>query len=66
LSLSIAVGLRDPETGETRFARVKIPPILPRLFEVERDRFVLLDQVSRPTSTSCSGAWRSSTPTCSE
>ncbi len=45
LSLSIAVGLRDPETGETRFARVKIPPILPRLFEVERDKFVLLDQV---------------------
>ncbi len=45
LSLSIAVGLRDPETGEKRFARVKIPPILPRLFEVERDRFVLLDQV---------------------
>ena len=45
LSLSIAVGLRDPETGEKRFARVKIPPILPRLFAVERDKFVLLDQV---------------------
>jgi polyphosphate kinase len=45
LSLSIAVGLRDPETGETRFARVKIPPILPRLVAVERDKFVLLDQV---------------------
>jgi polyphosphate kinase len=45
LSLSIAVGLRDPENDETRFARVKIPPILPRLFEVERDKFVLLDQV---------------------
>ncbi len=45
LSLSIAVGLRDPETGEQRFARVKIPPILPRLFAVERDTFVLLDQV---------------------
>ncbi len=45
LSLSIAVGLRDPETGERRFARVKIPPILPRLFAVERDKFVLLDQV---------------------
>ena len=45
LSLSIAVGLRDPETGEQRFARVKIPPILPRLFAVERDKFVLLDQV---------------------
>jgi polyphosphate kinase len=45
LSLSIAVGLRDPETGEKRFARVKIPPLLPRLFAVERDKFVLLDQV---------------------
>jgi polyphosphate kinase len=45
LSLSIAVGLRDPDTGEKRFARVKIPPLLPRLFEVERDKFVLLDQV---------------------
>ena len=45
LSLSIAVGLRDPETGEQRFARVKIPSILPRLFAIERDKFVLLDQV---------------------
>jgi polyphosphate kinase len=45
LSLSIAVGLRDPETGERRFARVKVPPILPRLIEVERNRFVLIDQV---------------------
>jgi polyphosphate kinase len=45
LSLSIAVGLQDPETGEKRFARVKIPPILPRLFPVEQDKFVLLDQV---------------------
>jgi polyphosphate kinase len=45
LSLSIAVGLLDPETGEKRFARVKIPPLLPRLFPVGRDKFVLLDQV---------------------
>ena len=45
LSLSIAVGLLDPETGERRFARVKIPPLLPRLFPVGRDKFVLLDQV---------------------
>jgi polyphosphate kinase len=45
LSLSIAVSLRDPDTGEIRFARVKIPPSLPRLFAVERDKFVLLDQV---------------------
>jgi polyphosphate kinase len=49
LSLSIAVGLLDPEDGEYRFARVKVPPILPRLLELERDgsrhRFVLIDQV---------------------
>jgi len=45
LSLSIAVGLRDPETSETRFARVKVPPILPRLIEVEPNHFVLIDQI---------------------
>ncbi|MEA2518100.1 MAG: polyphosphate kinase [Chloroflexota bacterium] len=45
LSLSIAVGLRDPETSESHFARVKVPQILPRLFEVEPHRFVLLDQI---------------------
>jgi polyphosphate kinase len=45
LSLSIAVGLRDPETGERVFARVKVPQILPRLLEVEPGRFVPIDQV---------------------
>ncbi len=45
LSLSIAVSLRDPDADEVRFARVKIPPSLPRLVAVERDKFVLLDQV---------------------
>jgi polyphosphate kinase len=45
LSLSIAVGLRDPETGERRFARVKVPPLLPRLVEVVPRTFVLIDQV---------------------
>jgi polyphosphate kinase len=45
LSLSIAVGLRDPETGERNFARVKVPPVLPRLVMIERDTFVLIDQV---------------------
>jgi polyphosphate kinase len=45
LSLSIAVGLRDPATGERGFARVKVPQILPRLIEVEKSRFVLIDQV---------------------
>ena len=45
LSLSIAVGLIDPETGERSFARVKVPQILPRLLEVAPMRFVLIDQV---------------------
>ncbi len=45
LSLSIAVGLRDPETGEAHFARVKVPQILPRLYAVGEHRFVLLDQI---------------------
>ena len=45
LSLSIAVGLRDPESGERGFARVKVPPLLSRLIEVEPSRFVLIDQV---------------------
>src|SRR3954462_792103 len=45
LSLSIAVGLRDPESGEQHFARVKVPQILPRLYQVEPNRFVLIDQI---------------------
>jgi polyphosphate kinase len=45
LSLSIAVGMRDPETGERRFARIKVPQILPRLLEFAPSRFILIDQV---------------------
>jgi polyphosphate kinase len=45
LSLSIAVGLRDPETNERVFARVKVPQILPRLLEVEPNKFIPIDQV---------------------
>ncbi len=45
LSLSIAVGLRDPQTREEHFARVKVPHLLPRLIEIEANRFVLIDQV---------------------
>ena len=30
LSLNLAVVVRDPATGEQRFARVKVPPLLPR------------------------------------
>jgi polyphosphate kinase len=45
LSLSLAMTVADPVTGEQRFARVKVPQILPRLVEVERRVYVPLGQV---------------------
>jgi|KBSMisStaDraftv2_1062788.scaffolds.fasta_scaffold00955_11 polyphosphate kinase len=36
LSLSLAVEAADPESGERRFARVKVPEILPRFIPLER------------------------------
>ena len=45
LSLSLAITVADPVTGEQRFARVKVPPILPRLVEVARQVYVPLEQV---------------------
>jgi polyphosphate kinase len=46
LSLNLAVMVRDPVTGNERFARVKVPPILPRFVALPDDRgFVPLEQV---------------------
>jgi polyphosphate kinase len=46
LSLSLAVFVADPETGEERFARVKIPEGLPRFLEIgKRGLYVPLEQV---------------------
>jgi polyphosphate kinase len=45
LSLSLAVIVRDPESGERRFARVKVPEVLPRLIEVAPRTYVLLEQI---------------------
>ncbi len=45
LSLSLAVTVRDNETGERRFARIKVPPVLPRLLEVGVRTYILLEQV---------------------
>lgn len=45
LSLSLAVNLRDPGSGEKQFARVKVPAVLPRLLEVGAYTFVLVEQV---------------------
>jgi len=45
LSLSLAVTVRDPITNERLFARIKVPPILPRLMEVGEKTYVLIEQV---------------------
>jgi polyphosphate kinase len=41
LSLSLSVLARDPETGEERFARVKVPEQLPRFVEIGGGRLLL-------------------------
>ena len=46
LSLSLALFVSDPETGEERFARVKIPEGLPRFVDIGgRGLFIPLEQV---------------------
>src|SRR5256886_9845877 len=46
LSLNLAVVVQDAASGEERFARVKVPPLLPRFVVVpDTSRFVPLEQV---------------------
>ena len=46
LSLNLAIELRDPITTERRFARVKVPDLLPRFVVMpDGERFVPLEQV---------------------
>jgi polyphosphate kinase len=45
LSLSLAVMIADPVTGATMFARVKVPPLLPRFLTVAPYRFVPVEDV---------------------
>ena len=45
LSLNLAVVVRNPQTGTELFARVKVPPSLPRFVEVSHARFVPLEEV---------------------
>jgi len=46
LSLNLAVLVRDPVAGERRFARVKVPNILPRFVVMpDGERYVPLEQV---------------------
>ena len=46
LSLNLVVRVVDPVTGESRIARVKVPPLLPRFVVMpDGERFVALEQV---------------------
>jgi polyphosphate kinase len=46
LSLNLAVTVGDPKTREERFARVKVPPLLPRFVELpDGERFVPLEEL---------------------
>src|SRR4030088_691114 len=46
LSLNLAVMVRDPQRHQQRFARVKVPPVLPRFIPlVEGQRYIPLEDV---------------------
>ncbi len=46
LALSLAAMVSDPETGERRFARVKVPNVFPRLVVLpDGNRFVPVEQI---------------------
>ncbi len=45
LTLSLAMMIADPRTGATMFARVKVPPLLPRFLTAAPNRFVPLEDV---------------------
>ena len=45
LSLNLAVVVRNPVSGHSHFARVKVPPLLPRFLEASPHRYVPLEDV---------------------
>ncbi len=45
MSLNLAVLVADPDSGRNRFARLKVPPSLPRLLGLPDRRFVPVEQV---------------------
>src|SRR5947199_2395449 len=46
LSLNLAVVVTDPETGAEGFARVKVPPLLPRFVALpDNERFTPLEEL---------------------
>jgi polyphosphate kinase len=53
LSLSLGVFVRDPKSGEERFARVKVPELLPRFLRIgKRELYLPLEHVITYSLTS--------------
>jgi polyphosphate kinase len=58
LALSLAAMVSDPDTGERRFARVKIPTVFPRLVGLpDGVRFLPAEQLIAAQLPACSSAW---------
>jgi polyphosphate kinase len=47
LSISLAVSVRDPEQASTRYARIKVPKVLPRFVPLDGTTFVPLEDLIR-------------------
>jgi polyphosphate kinase len=45
LALSLAINVADPDTGDRRFARLKVPNVFPRLVKVSVGRFLPVEQL---------------------
>ena len=45
LSFNLAATVRNPDTGEQRFARVKVPPLLPRFVTVSEGKLLPLEEL---------------------
>src|SRR6185436_4427853 len=45
LSLNLGIMVRAKEDDESRFVRLKVPPVLPGLVEVSGEKFVFLNQI---------------------
>ena len=59
LSLNLAATIASPRTGTTMFARVKVPPLLPRFLAAGPFRFVLLEDVIAAHLPEYSRGWTS-------
>ena len=67
LALSLAAMVSDPDTGERRFARVKVPTVFPRLMAPARWHSLRARRAAdrRPAAHACSSGWWSRSTRCS-